>query len=92
VVGLGLLDGIEVLPLDVLDNGHLDHVGIRDLLHHDRHGGEAGQPRGAQTPFPGHQFVSVFVFAHHQRLNHALGADGIRQFLELFLLESTRGW
>ena len=33
LVGLGLLDGAQVVPLDVLDQGEFEHVLVGDVLH-----------------------------------------------------------
>ena len=50
----GLFQGVEVLALQVLDNGQLGHLAVVGLDHLDRHVAPAGLHRRPQPPLAGH--------------------------------------
>ena len=46
---------------------------------------QSGQLSSAPAPFAGNNFVLIRTYLpHHNRLHHALGFDGFRQFFQLF--------
>src|SRR5690606_26742495 len=88
LVAEGDLDGVEVLALDVLDDGHLEHrlgVGLAD------EGGdlaEAGAAGGAEAALARDQLEPpVAEGAHRQRLDDAELADGRGELVECLLAE-----
>ncbi len=75
VEGLRLLDGVELLPLDVLDEGQLEELLVGDVAHGDRDGGEAGRLRRPQAPLPRDDLVALAPPPHEDRLHDAALAD-----------------
>jgi hypothetical protein len=89
-IAQGLLDGVEVGALDVLDDGDLQRRQVVQLAHHHRHPVEAGLLRRAPAPLPGDdlELAGLAVQRPHQdRLQHALFADRGRQLVDLGLGE-----
>ena len=60
-VGLGLLDRIEVLALDVLDQSYLEALLRREGADDDGHFGEARHARGPVAALAGHDEVGAVV-------------------------------
>ena len=80
----GLFEGVEVFPLDVLDEGHRQRRLVGDVPHQAGHLGEAGDLGGTPAAFAGDDFVALcveepalgpFQAPHQDRLHHALGLD-----------------
>ena len=89
---LGLLHGVQVLPLQVLHQGQ--HHGLPVVRVHDPGGklAEACHTGGPPAPFPGDDLVVVpFQAADRDGLDDAVAADGIRQGLQLFPVEALAG-
>jgi len=83
--GARLFHGIEVLALDILDQGHGNGGPIRDVTHHRRDLLQAGELGGAPAAFAGDDFVFVVADgAHDDGLHHALGANRVGQLVEGF--------
>ena len=82
-VGMGLLDRIEVLALDVLDEGELELVARRELAHDRRHPLEPGQLRCPDAALAGDELVAVERLGDEDRLDDAVVADARREALEL---------
>ena len=81
LVGLGFFDGVEVLALDVLDEGDLERFRLRHVADDDRQLVQARPLRGAPSPLAGDEEVSVAVPADEQWKEHAAAADRLAQFL-----------
>ena len=87
-VGLGLLDRVEPLALDVLDQRELHHLAVADLADHGRDAGEAGRPRGPQAALAGDELVAVVSRpAHDHRLEHTGRLDRCSQLRDRRLVE-----
>ena len=86
-----LLDRAEVRPLEVLDEGELELVAIRELADDRRDALEAGQLAGAESPFAGDELVAVEGLGHEDRLEHAVLADARGQALELGVVHALAG-
>ena len=88
----GLLNGVEILALDVLDQGHRHGGLVTDLPHHCGDGGKAGPLGTAPAALAGDDLVAVDPEPpHQQRLDDALGADRVRQFLQRLLVHVPPG-
>ena len=83
-VGHGFLDGIQVLALEVFDEGKFQHLAVAGLTDN---GGCLGQLEfggGAPAALPGDEFVLLAHLAHDERLDDAVFADALDQFLQVF--------
>ena len=91
LVGDGFFDRVEVLALDVFDEGELEHLLVPGLA--DDHGGflQTELLGGAPAAFTGDQFVFVVAFADDQGLDNAVFADRFDQFQETFAAEFGAG-
>ena len=87
-VGLGLLEGIEILALEVLDEGHLEHVAVRGIAHDHRHLRQLQLGRGPPAALPGDEFILPVHEPHDERLDHPMFADRIDQLGEVLLVET----
>ena len=88
----GHLDGIQILPLDVLHYGHLQHTLLRcvpDIGRNHVHAGLDGRPVSAFTA--DNLILPVSFPAHRNGLDKAEGADGFGQFLQGFVVEVHAG-
>ena len=85
------LDRVQVLALDVLDDGHLKHtlvIGITDIGGNHVHPGLRAR---AETALTADDLVLGAFLADGDGLDEPEGADGVRQFLEGFLPETHAG-
>ena len=87
-VGLGLLDRVEILALDVLDQRHFQGPVLGDVLDDHRDVLEPGPLGGPPAPLAGDDLIMVAGIAHHQRLDHPLLADRGDQFRHLGVVEA----
>src|SRR5688572_6779608 len=53
LIGAGLLNRVQILPLDVLDNRLLEHVTIGELANNDWDAFEPSPLRGSPAPLSG---------------------------------------
>ena len=75
-----LFQRIELLALDVLDQGNRQRRLVRHGTHHRRNLGQPGLAGRPPAPFPGDQFVFTQTdLAHHDRLDYPLRQDRVRQ-------------
>ena len=84
-VGERLFDRVQVLALDVLDERHLEErllLPRRDVAHDDRDAEQAGALRGAPAALARDDLEAVADLADDDRLDDAVGLDGLRQLLE----------
>jgi len=78
-----LLEGVEILALDVLDQRHGERRGVGHLAHQHRHLLQSRDLRGTPAPLSGDDFVAAVVDRPYQdRLHQSLLAYGRGQFLE----------
>ena len=81
--GTGFFQRVQVLALDVLDQGQGQGVLVADFLDDDRYRLELGQRRGAEAPFAGDDLVAPIVDGtDHQGLQQAMLMDRVRQLLQ----------
>jgi hypothetical protein len=82
VEGMGDLDGVEILALYVLDQRDFEQVLIGNMLDHGRDVGKAGEFPGAPAAFASDELIAIAEGPNDERLNDAIGQDGIGEFLE----------
>jgi hypothetical protein len=87
VEGLGDLNGIQILALDVLNEGDFHEPVVGIVLNDDRNLGKAGKFGGAPAALSGDELVAGTGGADDQRLDNAVFADGLGEFLEAVGLE-----
>ena len=90
-IGCGLLDGIQLLPLDVLHQGELEQAVIGDLLDHHGDHGESSLPGGPPAPLARDDLELVAHLAHHDGLDHAVLLQAFGQFSQRRLVEVGAG-
>ena len=84
---LGLLDVVQVPPLEILYQGQ--HAALQ-LVAADHDAGylpEPSQPGRPEPPFPGHQLIIPVPAADSQRLQHPELHDGLGELLQGLLLK-----
>src|SRR5215813_3663207 len=84
---VGLLDGVQLLALDVFDQRHLQHVLVSDGLDDAWNLLQAGSLRGPPAPLPGNDLEPLTLSSDHQRLNDPARLYGGRQFIHRFVVE-----
>ena len=85
----GFVDGVKIGPLQILDereHGTGSVTGVEDAR---GDGLLADQLEGAETAFAGDEFVAVLHLPNDDRLHQAFGANGVRKFLHLGVVEIT---
>ena len=88
----GLLHGIQVLPLEVLDHGQLGGLPVVGLDDRHRHLLQACQPGSTPAAFAGNDLiVPGGQLPHGQRLDDAVFPDGIRQLGQRLLVKVLPG-
>ncbi len=86
--GTGLFQRTQILALDVLDERHRHRLPVVHIAHNRRHGVQAGALRGTPAAFAGDDLVAAGgPRAHDHRLDHALRANGLRQFVNAFFAD-----
>jgi hypothetical protein len=80
--GERLLEGGELLALDVLDEGELEEPLVGHVAHRDRHGEKAELLRRPPPPLPRDDLVALAPPAHEDGLDDAALADGGGELLE----------
>lgn len=86
-----LFDGVEILPLNVLDQRHLEMgARLRHVSHDDRDTRQPDLLRRAPATFTRDDLKAVAGDAlHDDRLDHAIGSDRLREFIEPAVIELT---
>ncbi len=86
MIGGGLLDGVEIGALDILDDGEFERLGVGHLAHHHRHVVELGHLGRAPAPLARDDLELIchaLHRAHQDGLQNALLADGIGQIVKI---------
>ena len=86
-IGIGGLDRVEILALEVLDEGELELIAIGELAHESRDAIEAGGLRRPKPPLTGDELVAVDRLGHEDRLEHAVLRDARRERREAVRIE-----
>ena len=86
----GLLEGVEICPLDVFDDSELKRLLLSDLEHEDRDVRLPCPSSGAPSAFACDDFVavrSVWDCPDQDRLENAAGTDRLCKFVEFGLVK-----
>ena len=75
---------IQILALQVFDERQFQHGAVIGFAIDDGNFGKIQQLRRAPAAFAGDEFKKSAAFAHNERLDDALLADGIGEFLQRF--------
>ena len=89
-IAAGLLDRVQVRPLDVLDDADLQHLDVVELAHDDRHRMQADALGRAPAPLAGDDLVlagRAGSGADQDGLDNALDPDRFFQVAELGFVE-----
>src|SRR6266542_4463099 len=79
-IGGGRLERVQVLTLEVLDQGDLQHFLVRaPPPDYDRYELQASQSRCPPAPLPGYDLELISQRHHDERLNDPLFLDGVSQ-------------
>ena len=88
LVALGLLDGVEVVALEVLGDRHDRGGRVVDLAQHDGDELESGLDGGALAAFAADEFeLAVGTAAAGEGLDDAVLADGLHEIVQLLAAE-----
>ena len=83
LVAFGQFNGVQILSVDVLDDGELQHLLIR--LHIENVGGNGGKAEAARSPkaaLTGNELVAAVVASNGDGLNDALLGYRLTQFFQ----------
>jgi hypothetical protein len=79
-VGARLFDRVEVLALNIFDQGYLERRLIANLTDDRGHAAQAGSLRRAPSTFAGEKLISRSDAPQYQRLDDSTNADGLSKF------------
>ena len=68
----GLFNCVEVLPLDVFNDGHFQHPLRSRFFHHYWDYFETGQFGSSPTTFTSNDLITSWSFSYHQRLQNTV--------------------
>ena len=89
-VGVRLLDGVQILALDILDECHLRQLRVGCRAKDDGDGRESCDPCRAQTALARDEFVFPAAnIAHGEGLKDTMPHNGFTQLLKCRLIEFT---
>ena len=84
---LGLFDRVEILALDVFDDGQLGHLAVVDVANLHGHLAPVGGLGGAEPALAGDQFEAVADAADDEWLQNAVRANAVGQIGDLGFVE-----
>jgi hypothetical protein len=88
LIGAGLVQRVQILPLQVLDEGLLQTRDVVDDPEHGRDGGEAGSPSSTIAAFSGDDLVLARSgLSHEDRLEDPDGLDRVDEGSERLFVE-----
>jgi hypothetical protein len=88
---VGLLDRVEVLALEVFNQGHFKSHVIGDVSNHDRDATETSSLGRAPASLACNELVPGADSADYKRLNNSAGTNRARKFVERFFAEARSG-
>ncbi len=86
--GVGLLDRVQVLALEVFDERHLERDFLGNVANDDGNARECGPLGGAPAAFTGNQLVAKTHPADDERLHDSARTDRARQLFDGLLAEA----
>jgi len=87
LVGLGDLQGVELLAMDVLDEGDLELLLFGDVPNEDGDLAQAGSLGGPPTAFPDDDLIVIVLGGHDDRLHDARLLDRLGEFVNRLVVE-----
>ena len=81
-VAESFLDRVEILALEILDEGEFENFAIIGFADEDGKFGEAGDLGGAPAAFAGDQFIGTVAGTNDERLKNPLLFYGVSEFLD----------
>jgi hypothetical protein len=88
LVGAGLFEGVEVVPLDVFDQGELEGLAVGGFGDHDRNLADAGKTGGLPAALADDEAeAAAFGDSDDEGLNNAVLADGGGEGFEAVAVE-----
>ena len=90
-IGVGGLERIEILALEVLDEGELELIAIGELPHDGRDPLETGRLGGAKAALAGDELVAIDRFGDEDRLEDAVLRDARGQRRQSLGIEALPG-
>src|ERR1700724_3507402 len=91
LVGAGFFDRVEVLALNILDQGYFERSFIGDFADDRRHTAQACSLRCAPSAFAGEKLIARSNSPQHQRLNNPAHLDRLSELRQgLFRKMSAR--
>jgi hypothetical protein len=88
LVGVSLLDGAQVIPLDIFHQRQRQQILIRDILNQRGDALQSGFLSSPPAPLARHDLVPSSILAHHDRLQHPVFGDRCGQLLQLLRFEA----
>src|SRR5882757_8815732 len=82
VIGLGLLDRVQVLTLDILDQRDLQRLGIVELTDDDRHFVEPRSLCRTPAPLASDDLIPLAMWPDDDWLDQPARGDRLGEFLE----------
>ena len=82
---------VEILALEILDEGEFENFAVVSFADEDGKFGEAGELGGAPATFAGDEFIRPVARADDERLKDSLLFDGVGEFLDRILGEIFAG-
>ncbi len=81
-VGFGAFDGVQIAAVDIFDECPLEHVLFFGAADDGGDGFESGELGGFAAAFAGDDLIPFSGGADEDRLDQAIGPDGVGEFLE----------
>ncbi len=87
LIGLGFLDRVQVLALNVFEDCHLERFSVVELSNDNRNFVQACPLRRAPAALSGHDLVAMSVRAHDDRLDESARTDRGGKLVERCFVE-----
>jgi len=91
LIGLRLLDRVQILALDILDQRHLERLVVAELADDGRDFVQPRPLRRPPAPLASDDLEAVAVRADDDRLDDAARLDGLGEFDQRLFLENPAG-
>jgi len=82
-----LLERVQILALQVLDNGQFGHLAVVGLDNQDRHFGPSGFRGRTESALAGNELIAIVELSHHHWLEQSMCLDALGQGLHIGLVE-----
>ena len=89
--GGGLLQGVQVIAMEVLDDRLFQGVAVLGLPHHRGHHGQTCSSGSPPTPFTGHELITPASLPEQEGLEYPHLLDGSSQLSHALVVEHPTG-